>query len=225
MTQHKLNCVQTPSGRYYQSPNTGKWYPSVTTVVNHEMESFWAEWRKDPKNAAISKRACARGNRLHSMIEAYLKEQVVPEAIGDKMNFDLIKPYLDRIGKVGAIEASLFSDKILMAGRVDCVAEYDGELAIIDFKTSSKAKTESQIKNYFHQTTAYALMWEELYDELVNKVVILMVTDDGELHEFVRNPKDYRKSMLQVARSYWDKYSFKQIQESANEVFESTVRG
>lgn len=224
MSQHKLNCVETPTGRYYQSPNTGKWYPSVTTVVNHEMEAFWAKWRSDPKNAEISKRACKRGNRLHGMIEDYLQENIVPEAVGDKMNFDLIKPYLDRINKIHAIETSLFSDKILMAGRVDCVADYDGEIAIIDFKTSSKAKTESQIKNYLHQTTAYSLMWEELYDVPVNKIIILMVTDDGEMIEFVKNPRDYRKSMLAVARSYWDKYSFKQVQEAANEVFTANLR-
>lgn len=224
MNHHKLNSVETPRGRYYQSPKTSKWYPSVTTVVNHEMDAFWAQWRKDPKNAAISKRACVRGNRLHSMVEAYLQDGVIPEMIGDKMNFNLMKPYLDRITKVHAIETSLFSDQILMAGRVDCVADYDGEIAIIDFKTSGKAKTESQIKNYLNQTTAYSLMWEELYGVPVNKVVILMVTDDGDLLEFVKNPKDYRKSLLQVARSYWDKNQFKAIQESANEVFQANVR-
>jgi len=107
---------------------------------------------------------------------------------------------------------------------VDCVGDYDGEIAIIDFKSSSKEKTESQIKNYFHQTTAYSMMWEEIYGQPVNKVVILMLTDDGVLQEFVRNPKQYRKSMLKVAKGYWEKNSFKAVQEKANELFEKTVR-
>jgi hypothetical protein len=222
MEHYKLNCVTIPTGRYYQSPKTGKWYPSVTTVVNHEMEAFWAEWRSKPENAEISKRACSRGNRLHGMVEAYLQEGTVPSMPTDRMNFNLLKPYLDRITKIHAIETSLFSDKILMAGRVDCVADYGGEIAIIDFKTSSKAKTESQIKNYLHQTTAYSLMWEELYGQPVHKAVILMVTDEGDMLEFVRETKNYRKSMLKVARSYWDKNSFKDIQETANEFFTET---
>lgn len=221
---HKLESVQTESGRYYLSPNTGKWYPSVTTVVNHETEAFWAEWRKDPKNAAISKRACARGNSLHNMVEEYLKDGTLPEMPTDNMRFKAIRPYVDRITKVHAVEETLFSDKILMAGRVDCVGDYDGEISIIDFKTSSKAKTESQIKNYFHQTTAYSIMWEELYGQPVNKVVILMLTDSGDLLEFVRNPKQYRKSMLKVAMGYWDKNPFKSVQERANELYSKNVR-
>jgi len=224
MKQHKLNCVQSSKGRYYQSPNTGKWYPSVTTVVNHESDAFWAEWRKDPKNAEISRKACDRGNRLHSMIEEYLQEQKVPTMLPDIENFNLIKPYLDRISKIHAIETPLFSDRILMAGRVDCIGDYDGEISIIDFKTSSKAKTESQIKNYMHQTTAYSMMWEEFYGQPVNQIVILMVTGEGELLEFVRKPKDYRKSLIRVVRSYWDKNSFKEVQEIANGIFEDTLR-
>jgi genome maintenance exonuclease 1 len=221
---HKLESVQTESGRYYRSPNTGKWYPSVTTVVNHETEEFWANWRKDPKNAEISRRACARGNALHTNIEEYLKEGTLPEIPLARARFQEIRPYLDRITKIHAIEQTLFSDQILMAGRVDCVGDYDGEIAIIDFKSSSKEKTESQIKNYFHQTTAYSMMWEEIYGQPVNKVVILMLTDDGVLQEFVRNPKQYRKSMLKVAKGYWEKNSFKAVQEKANELFEKTVR-
>lgn len=220
---NKLNCVESLSGRYYQSPKTGKWYPSVTTVVNHEMDAFWAEWRKDPKNAAISKRAIKRGNKLHNMVEEYFDKGTVPDRIDEKFTFDIIKPYLDRINKIHAVEDSLYSDTILMAGRVDCVGEYDGELAIIDFKTSSKRKTESQIQNYFHQTTAYSMMWKEIYGQEVNKVVILMLTDEGDMVEFIKHPKDYRKSLFKVIRSYWDKNSFKKVQETANEIFEKTV--
>ena len=220
----KLESVQTDTGRYYLSPKTGKWYPSVTTVVNHETEAFWAEWRKDPKNAAISKRACARGNSVHGMVEEYLKEGVVPDGPIDVMRFNILKPYLDRITKIHAIEETLYSDQILMAGRLDCMGDYDGEIAVIDFKTSSKEKTASQIKNYFHQATAYSIMWEEMYGQPVNKIVILILTEEGTLQEFVRDASEYRKSMLKVAKGYWEKNSFKSVQEKANELYSKTAR-
>jgi len=228
MMQNRLNSVEAEGkGRYYQSPNTLRWYPSVTTVVNHEMDDFWREWRKKPENLAISKKALARGTRLHSVVEDYLKENIEPTDPFDRMKFDLLRPYINRMGKIHGIETPMFSDEILMAGRVDCIAEYDGELAIIDFKTSGKDKTKDQIQNYFNQTTAYSHMWNETHGEgeKVTKIVILIVTDEGTVQEFVENPADHKKSLFGVIRSYWDKHSFKQVQERANGIFQQTVRG
>ena len=89
MGQNRLNSVEAEGmGRYYQSPQTLRWYPSVTTVVNHEMDDYWREWRKKPENLAISKKALARGNRLHAVVEEYLKENVVPTDPFDRMKFD-----------------------------------------------------------------------------------------------------------------------------------------
>jgi genome maintenance exonuclease 1 len=222
----KLNSVEAEGkGRYYQSPNTLRWYPSVTTVINHEMDEFWREWRKNPENLAKSKKALSRGNRFHAVMEDFLKEEKIPTDPFDRMNFDLISPYLSRIGKIHAIETPLFSDEILMAGRIDCIAEYDGELAIIDFKTAGKEKAREDIQNYFHQATAYSHMWNETRTEpnRIGKLVILILTDDGTVQEFVENPADHKKSLFGVIRSYWDKHSFKEVQEKANEIFASRV--
>lgn len=228
MGYSKLNSVEAEGmGRYYQSPVTLRWYPSVTTVVNHEMDEYWKEWRKKPENLAISKKALARGTRLHSVVEDYLKENIVPADPFDRMKFDLLRPYLDKMGKIHAIETPLYSDEILMAGRVDCIAEYDGEVAIIDFKTAGKDKTKEQIQNYFHQTTAYAHMWNEGHADAdkVKKIVILIVTDDGTVQEFVENPSDHKKSLFAVMKTYWDKHPFKRVQEIANGIFQQTIRG
>lgn len=223
----KLNSVEADGkGRYYQSPNTLRWYPSVTTVVNHEMEDFWREWRKNPENLAISQKALSRGNRLHTVVENYLIEGALPSDPFDAMKLSTLMPYLKRIGKIHAVETPLFSDEILMAGRVDCIGEYDGELAIIDFKTSGKEKTREQIQNYFHQTTAYSHMWNESHgaDEKITRIVILILTDEGTVQEFVEDPADHKKSLFAVIKSYWAKYSFKKVQEKANEIFAATVR-
>ena len=112
-----------------------------------------------------------------------------------------------------------------MAGRVDVIAEYEGELAIIDFKTAGKDKTKEQILNYFNQTTAYSHMWNESNENKIKNVVILIVTDEGTVQEFVENPADHKKSLFAVIKSYWDKNSFKGVQERANEIFQQTVRG
>jgi genome maintenance exonuclease 1 len=223
----KLKSVELEGkGRYYQSPTTLRWYPSVTTVVNHEMEDFWREWRKNPQNLAISKKALARGNRLHQVMEDYLGEKIVPKDPFDRMKFDLLKPCLDKITSIRAIEIPMWSDNILLAGRVDCIAEYDGKLAVVDFKTAGKDKTKDQILNYFHQTTAYAYMWNQSHEkeDLIERVVILIVTDDGTLQEFVESPSNYKKSMFDTIKTYWDKYSFREVQEIANEIHQATIQ-
>ena len=226
MEQEKLKSVQSDGdGRYYQSPTTAEWYPSVTTVVNHEMADHWKEWRKNPANLAISKKALSRGTRMHTVLENFLKEGAVPPDPFDRLKFDLLRPFIGKIGKIHAIETAMHSDQILMAGRVDVIGDYDGEVAIIDFKTSGKEKTKEQIQNYFNQTTAYAHMWNESHtgSEAVTKIVILIVTDEDTVQEFVENPADHKESLFAVIRSYWNKNSRRSIQETANAIFQQTV--
>jgi len=224
MKDYKLNCVQAEGQRFYQSPVQGYWYPSVTTVVGHEKAEFWAEWRRDPKNAEISRQACSNGTQYHTIMEDYLIHGKVPTGLEDREKFETTKPYLDRITKVHAVETGLFSDKIRMAGRVDCVADFDGKISIIDFKTSRKPKTIDMIENYFHQTAAYAFMWEELGGGPVDRAVIIMLCGDGTIKDFVVETKEYRKGLIRVAKSYWNKYDFKKIQEVANGVFKESLQ-
>jgi genome maintenance exonuclease 1 len=159
-------------------------------------------------------------------MEDYLGEKIVPKDPFDRMKFDLLKPCLDKITSIRAIEIPMWSDNILLAGRVDCIAEYDGKLAVVDFKTAGKDKTKDQILNYFHQTTAYAYMWNQSHEkeDLIERVVILIVTDDGTLQEFVESPSNYKKSMFGTIKTYWDKYSFREVQEIANEIHQATIQ-
>lgn len=110
--------------------------------------------------------------------------------------FEAAKPYLDKIGLVHAIERSMYSEVLGIAGRVDCIAEYDGELAVIDFKTSTKIKKEEWIEQYFVQETAYACMYFELTGIPVKKLITIMVTPDGEVKVFDKREKMYYIKLL-----------------------------
>lgn len=210
-------------GRYYKSPTNGKWYPSVTTVVNHEDAAKWKKWREDPENAKKSQMAIDRGNRLHSVVETYLTDKTVPTAIDERWHFDPLLPLLHNIGEIYAIETPLWSDKLMLAGRTDCIGEYCGEPAIIDFKTASKEKRREWIGNYFRQAAAYSFMWEERTGQRIKRLVILITNDEGTAQEFVEDRDDHAEALADVIRSYWDKNNFKQVQEVANGLAEKTA--
>ncbi len=105
--------------------------------------------------------------------------------------FTQLQRVLDNINNIHAQEAGLYSDKYKVAGRVDCIAEYDGKLSVIDFKTSTKEKKEEWVENYFIQTSAYCEMYEELYGRAIDQIVILIVTEEGSTQTFVKDKKDY----------------------------------
>lgn len=187
--------------RYYATPK-GK-YPSVTTVTGWEKRKFFAEWRKN--NPEEAKRTVNRGLKLHSLIESYLKNEKINKKDIDLISLDLFlqaKKHIDKIDNIRAMETAIFSDLLQLAGRVDCIAEYDGKLSIIDFKGSTKPKREEDIDNYFMQATAYAIMWQELTKEKVNNIVIIISCDDGDTQVFQEKPINYVKALKKSIELY-----------------------
>jgi hypothetical protein len=181
----EMNAVTTESGRKYKTPE-GIDLPSITTVLSILSRDSIAAWRKrvgDAEANKISTRASGRGTRVHEIIEKYIdndenyKDGYTPDIIE---SFNVMKPVLDGlIGTVYAQEAPLYSNHLGVAGRVDCVAEFDGVLSIIDFKTSMKPKKRDWVKNYFMQEAAYAIMWEERTGQPITQLVTL-ISVDGE---------------------------------------------
>lgn len=203
-------------GRFYESPSTGQWYPSVTTVTGFAQKAWWEKWRSDPKNKEISDRAISRGNKMHELAEAYLKrehDKIDATPLTDKVLFMQLKKYLDRINHVYAQEMPLWSDTLRMAGRFDCIGEYDGNPSIIDFKSAKSEKKPEWILNYFQQATAYAHMWVERTGQKLPQIVILVSCDNGADQEFIRSPLDYREGLRNAIENYWDKNDFKELQE------------
>jgi len=221
-----LQSKDTDFGRYYRSPTTGLWYPSVTTVTGHSKNAFFAEWRKKPGNEEMMRKAAKRGTDLHKIIEDYLKEEKIPskQNIFHYSLFNQILPYLNKIEKIEMQEVALWSDTLKLAGRVDCVGVYEGQLSIIDFKGSSKEKREEYIQNYFEQTTCYAIMYSEMFKMKVKQIVILIASEDGKTQEFIRKPIDYVKQTRNTISNYWKEVDFDQLQEKIGALDGSSIQ-
>ena len=183
-----LIAKNTPNGRRYRVGDS--LYPSVTTITSHQKKDSILKWRNrvgEEEANAISKRASTRGNKCHKLCELYLENKSISKYSDDPLSMGLfyqIKPYLDSIDNIHALEESMSSSLLKMAGRVDCIAEYNGELAIIDFKTSTKYKREEWIHDYFAQETAYAIMFQELTGLIPKKLVTIIACETGEPQVF-----------------------------------------
>ena len=185
-----LKAKTTAQGRRYFVE--GNAYPSVTTVIGEKKKKSIIEWRRkvgEDEANKISKRATTRGNKCHKLAEDYLSNKPLDRYRDDVLSLGLfhqIRPYIDRINNIHALEESLYSHTLRLAGRVDCIAEYDEELAIIDFKTSTKFKREEWIQDYFSQETAYAIMFQELTGLKVKQLVTIIAVETGTPQVFVK---------------------------------------
>ena len=179
-------------------------YPSVTTVTGWKKRQFFAKWRKN--NPRESKRVLNRGNLLHTTIEDYLNNKNIDLLSATPVVatlFAQLKPELDKIDNILALEAPLWSSTLGLAGRIDCIAEYNGELSIIDFKGSTRMKRIDDIDNYFTQATAYAIMWHERTGQPIHKFNILMSTEASCTPQvFSGNPIDYVKDLHEAIKYY-----------------------
>jgi len=193
--------------RFYQID--GKNYPSITTVLGVQKKEGLEKWRKAVGEEAANwemGRAARRGKATHTLVEQYLKGET--PAIRDVLPlglFRLMKPYLDQIDNVQLSEVIMYSHKLTIAGQVDCVADYNGKLSVIDFKTANKERKEDWIENYYIQTCAYAIMYEELFGKRIEQLVILMAGEDGTMRSFIRNKKDFEPK-LEESIKYFYKY-------------------
>lgn len=203
-----LDVDESTGERFYISP-AGIKLPSVTTVLSYFKKKSLIEWRNRVGNEEadrIMNRAATRGTKFHNMLESYLRNEdtfldgVMPDM---KQSFRDIKETLDLIDNIRYIESPLYSEKLGVAGRTDCIAEFAGVPSIIDFKTSRNEKKAEWIENYFEQGTAYALMYDELVGEPINQVVILISVDYMEHPQvFIRDTNQYVQSLLEKVHIY-----------------------
>jgi len=193
--------------RYYTTPS-GKRLPSVTTVVGAMKKQAIMEWRNrvgEVEANKISKLATGRGNRVHDLAERYLKNERIdwvremPDAV--EMFRSLIAP-IQRINNIHYIEQSLWSEKIGLAGRVDLIAEWDGVLSVIDFKTSKKIKKAEDIQDYFAQCTAYSGMYEEHVGVGIEQIVIIMAVENEAPLIFVEKTEDHINNLVEHIEFY-----------------------
>ena len=196
--------------RFYVTPE-GNEYPSITTVLSPRNKEGLMKWRKKVGEKVanhICNKAATRGTKVHKMCEDYLNGEDMTHHKKDFLPYCLFNELKDKtfdnINEVIAQEAVLFSDKYRVAGRTDLIAEYKGELSIVDFKTSTNERKDSYNENYYIQTAAYAEMFEELTGIPINQIVILVVTENGTVQDFVKRKHEYLP-LLEETLNEWYK--------------------
>lgn len=180
---------------------------SITSVISNYKKEFFDAWRKRVGEDVADKktrRATSRGTDTHTLIEHWLKNEDLPTVQPlSEMLFKIAKPALARIDNIHSLEGALYSRYLGIAGTVDCIAEFDGELAIIDFKTSEKPKPRKWIDGYFVQCCAYACMLHELTGLSVKKFVIIMACENGDVEIYEERDKG---KYLKILVEYIEKF-------------------
>lgn len=201
----KLERTTGPDGSRVYSTPSGRAYPSVTSVTGLLGKAAIIAWRKrvgEEEANRISTQAANRGTRIHSLCESYLNNEDVRPDIFDHYTWSSIVPELSKIDNVHALETPLYSDHLEVAGTVDCIAEYNGKLSVIDFKTSKRVKSRDDIHNYFMQCAAYAVAFEERTGVPVSRLVIIMAVDDNDPIIFVEKRDDWIGKFIEVRSQF-----------------------
>jgi genome maintenance exonuclease 1 len=201
-----LKSTTFPDGKRYYTLPDGTRLPSVTTVIGAKGKEAIMKWRKrvgEEEANKISRKASSRGTNVHTLCERYLNNESLGEIMPDaKAMFLPLKPILNRINNIHYQECALWSVKLGMAGRVDCIGEFDGVLSVIDFKTSKRIKKREDIDSYFAQCVAYACMYEELIGTGIDQIVIIMAVDNEEPLLFVEKTSDHLNTLLEFIKFY-----------------------
>ena len=195
-----------PTGRTYSTPDGTK-YPSITTVLSILSEDSIRAWKKrvgEEEANKISTKASGRGTAVHEIIESYLNNETTEKYMPHiRQSLENVRPILDeRLGKIYGLEVPLYSAHLGLAGRVDCVAEFDGVPSIIDFKTSKRVKKKEWISSYFAQMAGYAVMWEERTGRPITNTVVIMDVDDNEAQVFKEHRDNHINLLIDTKKEY-----------------------
>ena len=188
----------------------GKAYPSITTVLSIRSKEGIEKWRNSIGEKVANwemGRAARRGKATHTLVEQYIKNET--PSIRDVLPlglFRLLKPYIDQIDNIHCLETIMYSKQLTIAGQVDCIAEYNGKLSVIDFKKANKERKEDWIENYFLQTTAYAIMYEEMFGKPIEQIVILLAAEDGTVQSYTRDKKEYADKLGVAIQDFYKHY-------------------
>lgn len=204
----ELKTTEGIRGRFYLVEEGVK-YPSITTILGAGEKPYLEAWRQSlgvEKANKETKRCADRGTAVHTMIERFLQNDPDPTkgfdtAIADE--FRALKMSLRKVNNILLQEGALYSNILKTAGRVDCIGEYDGKLAVIDFKTSTNSKSTHMIQDYYLQTTAYAWMLEEIYGIHVENIVIIMSVEKGLPLVFKEKTEHFIQPLCERINTYY----------------------
>ena len=193
--------------RIYATPNGDK-YISITSLLSNLSKASIQKWRKRVGESAankISTQASRRGTSVHNICESYIQnedrylEDELPNVVE---MFQSIEPLLNRIDNIHVVEGSMWSDHLKLAGRTDLIAEFDGRLSAIDYKTSNKKKTWEMCNQYFMQGAFYAIAYEDRTGVPVDTVVIIMAVQDEQPLLFIEKRDEWIEPLKEVIYKY-----------------------
>ena len=193
--------------RFYVTPNDDK-YISITTILSNLSKASISRWRKrvgEKEANKVSTKASRRGTGVHNLCEGYIKNQdgFLDSGMPNEVEmFNSINPLLDCIDNVHCVEGALYSDELKLAGRTDLIAEFNEELAVIDYKTSRKIKTWEMCHSYFMQGAFYAMAYEERTGIPINNIVIIMAVENEKPLLFKETKDRWIEPLNQVRHKY-----------------------
>lgn len=199
----------TDNGRKYVTPQ-GNQYPSITTILgslNKEGIEKWKQRVGEKEAKRVSHHAATRGTCVHELCEKYLKNiPIDTKQVKNPMvlsNFKSLIPIFEyHISAIICLEKALYSDKLEIAGRVDCIAKFNGILSVIDFKTSAKPKKKEWIESYFLQQAAYAIMFHEQTGIYIDQLVTIISVDYNKPQLFVENLDQWYDKLIEIVDNY-----------------------
>ncbi len=208
-TQSEL--IEKDEAHYYQTPS-GLIYPSITTLLQQtqskEKQQSLQKWREQEiASEYITQQAAIIGSETHKLIEKYLNGEDLLESslLLSKAHFSNLLPFINKINDIRGIELRLYSNKMKLAGTSDCIANYDGKLSIIDYKTKRSNQKEEWLTDHFIQATSYGVMFKELTGINVEQLVILVSSEKNTRMEFIKNPDEYVDLLEQRLVQYYSK--------------------
>ena len=197
----KLTRMSINGNRFYSTPD-GRKYPSITTVVGFHTKQSILAWRRrvgEEEANRISRESANRGTKIHTICENYLKNKPDYSNGHEEEHVSMFNKFqsaVDRINNIKCQETSLYSDQLAVAGTVDCIAEFNGKLSVIDFKTKRKEMRKEWTDSHFMQCAGYGKMWEEHTNIPIEQLVILITTETGVCQVFVENQEDYNNQRV-----------------------------
>ena len=203
----KIKQVNIDGVRYYDTPDGT--LISITSLLKNFTPEGILEWRKavgEEVANEVMRAAADRGSKVHKIIENCLSNKSENDLVGNygelaARMFSQMIPALDKIDRIRTLEKGLYSTRFGIAGRVDCIAEYDKELTVIDFKTSTRKRDERN-ETHLVQASFYSLAWEERTGEKVNQIAILTTTEDGELDVYRDDPSNHVDRLEEMIEEY-----------------------
>jgi len=202
----KLEEVKVNGQRYYKVEDD--LFPSVTTILSIQNNEGLQKWRERIGEEVAnfeSRRAAKRGNGFHKICETYLNNQDISDHRKNVLSyglFNLVKNEIERIDNIHGLETTLHSKQYKIAGRTDCIAEFDGMLSVIDFKSANRPRAEDLLEKHSIQETAYAIMWEELTNVPIEQIVTIVACENGDSQTVINKPTFFVKKLEECINEF-----------------------